>query len=413
MAEAFDITTQTSDETSLDRGRGEVSFQVTNRLGRSVRALIRAEPDGEQGARGDWLIVDKAEHAFAPGGATVVRVQVAVPAGTPAGRYPFRLVVAAEDQAGEQSRSAVVGLRYHSSRSALWAALIIATVVVAASVYGVYRWLAPPPCATERAVLDDETGVCACPAGMIESEIAGARVCLCAAGTAYDEDSGTCVPRTCEVQGALYAEVAGACSCPPGTHQAQVADGARCVCPLGQKYDPAGRACVPQPCPTPERAHYDERTGRCECPEGTALPAEAGAASCECPAGLLFNDATRRCATPPNLRVMWINVFPPLRPNRLFAFEVAIENAGGSPAGPFRVHLETSDAGVDFRDQIDVPGLAPGGKMPYKSPKLRVKIHQPLRIRARIEPLGFEESDMSDNVLEQSFRVWLRSKEEP
>jgi hypothetical protein len=406
MAEAFTITTQTSDELPLDRGRGEVKFQVTNRLGRSVRARISAEPGGDPGARSDWLIVDRAEHAFAPGGAAVITVEVAVPAGTPAGRYPFRLVVAVEDQDGEQSRSAPVGLRHQSSSRSLWAALIIGVAVVAASAYGLYRWLAPPDCAVERAV-ENEAGVCACPAGMIESRIADKAICLCAAGTAYDDDSGTCVPRSCEVERALYAEAADACSCPPGMHQAQVAGRAQCVCPFGQKYDPGTRACAPYRCTTPERAGFDERTGQCQCPEGTALAtrADTGGAICECPPGYRFDDAAQGCLTLPNVRMTDISVFPPLRLQRLFSFTAVMENAGQSPAGPFRLHLEVSDAGVTFRDQRDVPGLDPGQKYGYQSTELRIKANRPLRIQARIEPLGLEDGNPGDNALERIFPI--------
>jgi hypothetical protein len=406
MAEAFTITTQTSDEMPLDRGRGEVKFQVTNGLMRSVRARIGVEPDGDQGARSDWLIVDRAEHAFAPRGAAVITVQVAVPAGTPAGRYPFRLVVAVDGQDGEQSRSAPVGLRHQSSSRSLWAALIISAMVVAASGYGLYRWLAPPACVVERAV-ENEVGQCVCPDGMIESRIADKSICLCAAGTDYDESSDTCVERACEVERALYAEAAGACSCPPGMQQAQVAGRDQCVCPFGQKYDPATRACAPHRCDTPERAGWDERTGQCQCPAGTALAtrADTGGAICECPAGYRFDDAAQRCLTLPNLRMTEISVFPPLRLERLFSFTAVLENAGQSPTGPFRLHVEASDAGLSFRDQRDVPALEPGQKYGYQSTELRIKANRPLRVRARIEPLGFEDGNAGDNALEQTFPI--------
>ncbi|HWN70736.1 MAG TPA: hypothetical protein VNM90_24010 [Haliangium sp.] len=406
MAEAFAITTQTSDELPLARGRGEVKFQVTNRLGRSVRARIGVEPDGEQGARGDWLIVDRVEHALAPGGAVVVTVQVAVPAGTPAGRFPFRLVVTAADQESEQSRSATVGLRHQSTGRSLRAALIIGAVVLAASGYGLYRWLALPACATERAVRDD-AGQCACPAGTVESRIADRSICLCAAGTDYDESSETCVPRSCEVEHALYAEAAGACTCPPGTQQAQVDGRARCVCPFGRKYDPGARACAPAPCATPERARYDERTGQCQCPPDTELKArpETGGAVCECPQGKRFDDAAQRCVTLPNLRIIDVTVFPPLFMQRQFALEVTLENTGESPSGAFRLHVVASDAVASFRDQMDVPALGPGQKTAYKSRSLRVEANRPLRIQVRIEPLGFEEGSADDNALEKTFPI--------
>lgn len=403
---AFEIATQSSDLMPLDRrGRGEVKFLVNNGLGRSVRARLHAEPDGEQGARSDWLIVDKTEHAFAPGGATMVTVKVGVPAGTPAGLYRFRLV-AADDQGGEQASSAPVTLRHATGDRALWVALVIGGIVLAAAGAGVYRWLlAPPACAVERAVYDDAAATCVCPGGTIEGEIGARRICLCASGTAYDERTSTCVARSCEVEGARYAEAAGQCACPPGTQHAVVGDRARCVCPPGQKYDLDAGACAPRPCAAPERARYDERTGQCECPPGTEKTASDAGEACACPAGRAFDETAQRCLAVPNLRVVSIDVFPPLRMKRLFRLETMVENTGEIGAGPSRLHIEVSRAGVSFRDQYDVPALAPGKESKYLSPGLRVEIDEPVRIRVRAEPLGFEESSAEDNVLEKSFPI--------
>lgn len=403
---AFEITTQSSDLMPLDRrGRGEVKFLVTNGLGRSVRARLHAEPDGAQGARGDWLIVDKTEHAFAPGGATMVTVKVGVPAGTPAGSYPFRLVATAADaQGSEQASSALVTLRHVSGNRALWVALVIGGIVVAAIGAGVYRWvLAPPACAVERAVYDDDAARCVCPTGMVEGQIGARRTCLCETGTAYDEQSERCVARSCDVEGALYAEAAGQCACLFGTQEVAVGDRARCVCPPGQKYDLEARACAPQSCAGPAGAIYDDRTGQCECPPGSEkTTSEAGQEACTCPAGQVLDATAQRCLTMPNLRVGWINVFPPLRMKRLFRLETVVENTGETAAGPARLHIEVSRAGVSFQDQFDVPALAPGKESKYSSPNLRVEIDEPVRIRVRAEPLGFAESTADDNVLEES-----------
>jgi hypothetical protein len=406
---AFEITSQSSDLIPLDqRGRGEVKFLVTNGLGRSVRARLHAEPDDAQGARSDWLIVDKAEHTFAPGGATMVTVKVAVPAGTPAGLYPFRLVAAAADEQGsEQGSSAPVSLRHAAGNRALWVALVIGGLVVAAIGVGVYRWLlAPPACEVERAVYDDDAAMCVCPTGMLEGQIGARRVCLCASGTAYDEPSSTCVARSCDVEGALYAEAAGQCACPPGTQEARVGDRARCVCPPGQKYDLEAHACAPQSCAAPAGARYDERTGQCECPPGTQkTTSEAGQEACTCPADRVFDETAQRCLTRPNLRVVSIDVFPPLRMKRQFRLETMVENTGEAAAGPSRLYIEVSRAGVSFQDQYEVPALGPGKGAKYNSPNLRVEIDEPVRIRVRAEPLGFEEGNAADNVLEESFPI--------
>lgn len=406
---AFEITTQSSALMPLDRrGRGEVKFQVTNGLGRSVRAQLRAEPDGDQGARSDWLIVDKPEHAFAPGAATMVTVKVGVPAGTPAGRYPFRLVAAATDEQGvEPASSAPMTLRHDTGNRALWVALVIGGILVAAIGAGVYRWLlAPPACAVERAVYDDTAAACVCPAGMVEGQIGARRICLCAPGTAYDERSNTCVARSCDVGRALYAEAAGQCECPLGTQQATVGDQPRCVCPFGQKYDPGTGACAPHACSAPEGARYDERTDQCECPPGAQKTTfETGQDSCACPAGHTYDETAQRCLTMPNLRLSEINVFPPLRIDRQFRLETSVENTGETTSGPSRLHIEVSRAGVSFSDQYDVPALAPGKESKYRSPNLRVEVNEPVLIRVRAEPLGFAESSAEDNVIEQSFPI--------
>lgn len=405
---AFEITTQSSDLMPLDRrGRGEVKFLVTSGLGRTVRAQLRAEPDGDQGARSDWLIVDKAEHAFAPGGATTITVKVAVPAGTPAGHYPFRLVVAAADGQGEPATSAPVTLRHDTGNRALWVALVIGGVVLAAIGVGVYRWLlAPPACAVERAIYDDAAAACVCPSSTLEGQIGDRRVCLCAPGMAYDERSGACVARSCDLEGAIYAEAAGRCECPLGTQEAKVGDRSRCVCPLGQKYDPATHACAPHACTVPAGSHYDERTGQCECPPGAQkTTSEAGEDRCECGAGYTFDATAQRCLTLPNLRVSAITVFPPLRLDRQFRLEALVENIGETTSGPARLHIEVSRAGVSFQAQYDVPPLEPGKESKYRSPNLRIGIFEPLQIRGRVEPLGFTESNADDNVLEQSFPI--------
>lgn len=404
---AFEITTQTSEVIPLDRrGRGQAKFLVANRTGRNVRASIRAEPEGDAGARSDWLVVDRTEHGFAPGAGTVITVEVGVPAGTPGGRYPFRLVVAT-DVDEERTAGAPVWLRYESSSRALWTAVALAAVVLVASGVGLYRWLTTPSCPMERAVYDDSAGSCVCPAGMIDGQIGDRHICLCESGTDYDEGSGTCVPRACEVQGALYSEAAGACSCPPGTLEAATSQGRRCVCPLGQAYDPETLACVPRACASPERSRYDERSGTCECPEDMQPESrpDTGTEVCECTGGRIYDERARRCVTRPNLRVERTRVFPPLRLQRQFVIEVAVENAGEGPAGPWRLEVVATGGGLSFRDEMEGEELAPGGAAVYQSRRLRVVENQPVRIQARVEAVGFEEMRTDDNEHEKTFEL--------
>jgi hypothetical protein len=179
------------------------------------------------------------------------------------------------------------------------------------------------------------------------------------------------------------------------------------VCAPGFAYDPQARACTPHPCDAPARSRYDERTGQCECSAGMQVVTapETGKPACTCPAGQRYDEPTAQCLTLPDLRVTWITVVPPLRMQRLFAIEVAIENAGQSPAGPFRLHVEATGAGVSFRDQMDSAALGPGQKLTYRSSDLRIELPPPLRVQARIEPLGYADGNPADNVHEQSFQL--------
>lgn len=403
---AFEITTQTSEVLPLDRrGRGEARFLVANRLGRSARASIRAEPAGDEGAPGDWLVADRAEHDFAPGGSTVVTVEAGVPAGTPGGRYPFRLVVATGDE--EPAASEPVWLRHQDSNRAMRAAVVLGAVVLVAAGVGLFRSLAAPSCPVERAVYDERAGACVCPAGTVEGQIGAQRICLCERGTDFDEAAGACVPRGCEVQGALYSEAAGACSCPPGTLEAAVGGERRCVCPVGRAYDPEALACVPRPCPSPERSRYDERSGACECPQGTRPESRPGADTeiCVCTGGRIYDEGAQRCVTRPNLHVERIRVFPPLRVQRQFEIEVVIGNQGESAAGPWRLEIEAIGGGLRFRDQLEGEALSPGSSAVYESPRLRLLEDVPMHIQARIEALGFEEARADDNVQEKTFEI--------
>lgn len=92
MPHAFDITTTTPSIKLSAAGEGELVFTVSNALRRPVRGRILAQPEGNTLAA--WLAVSGlTERDFAADGTHQVKVQVKVPAGAPAGRYGFHLLV--------------------------------------------------------------------------------------------------------------------------------------------------------------------------------------------------------------------------------------------------------------------------------------------------------------------------------
>jgi hypothetical protein len=93
MARAFDITT-TSPSLPLDGSRrGEVTFTVTNSLGRPVRGRAVVVPEGP--VPPEWFsITGDIERDFPPNGTHVFQVQVAVPPAQAVGAHAFHLLVA-------------------------------------------------------------------------------------------------------------------------------------------------------------------------------------------------------------------------------------------------------------------------------------------------------------------------------
>src|SRR5262245_8934038 len=91
MPELFDITTSKHQIVLDANGRGEVVFNVTNRLGRPVRAWAKVVP--LEGAKQSWFtIASETERDFAAQGTHQYHVQVVAP-GAAVGQYPFRLYI--------------------------------------------------------------------------------------------------------------------------------------------------------------------------------------------------------------------------------------------------------------------------------------------------------------------------------
>lgn len=90
MVRGFAITTSTSSIRLDGTGRGELTFTVSNALGRPVRGRAVVEPEGA--ASRDWLALEgDAERDFPPDGTHQYIVKVNVPPGTAPGQHAFHL----------------------------------------------------------------------------------------------------------------------------------------------------------------------------------------------------------------------------------------------------------------------------------------------------------------------------------
>ena len=93
MARPFIITTAQGKIKLNEQGRGKVSFTVSNETGRPLKAQIKPKP--LNAAKQEWLTVTgETERDFPAEGSQQVTVEVAIPAGTPEGKFDFRLDVA-------------------------------------------------------------------------------------------------------------------------------------------------------------------------------------------------------------------------------------------------------------------------------------------------------------------------------
>jgi hypothetical protein len=111
MARSFHITTA-SESLRLDSSRqGEISFTVSNALGRPVRSRAVLEPEGQ--TQQAWLsLVGPAEKELTVDGTHSYSVRVAVPPEIPEGAYSFHLIVASVANPDEEyARGPSVGFQ--------------------------------------------------------------------------------------------------------------------------------------------------------------------------------------------------------------------------------------------------------------------------------------------------------------
>jgi hypothetical protein len=92
MPRSFAITTSAPSVQLDGSGQGEITFTVSNALGRPVRVRAVLEPEGQL-QRGWLAIVGEPERDLAPDGTQSFTVKLSTPPGTPEGSYAFHPVV--------------------------------------------------------------------------------------------------------------------------------------------------------------------------------------------------------------------------------------------------------------------------------------------------------------------------------
>jgi hypothetical protein len=97
MTRVFAITAANDTVRLDDKGRGDVSFTVSNTTTVPLRGIVKLK--ARDSTKRDWLtIAGEPERDFSPKGTHQVSVQIAVPAGTPVEKYSFRMdVLSAEN----------------------------------------------------------------------------------------------------------------------------------------------------------------------------------------------------------------------------------------------------------------------------------------------------------------------------
>ncbi|HEX7150390.1 MAG TPA: hypothetical protein VF618_02805 [Thermoanaerobaculia bacterium] len=135
MSRNFSITTPADAVRAGSDGKGEVVFTVANAGTLPTRGMARVVPLGN--TRADWLSIGgESEREFAPGAVQQFTAAARVPAGTPAGRYNFRLDMISARKSGEEyEEGPTVALEVAPSaepakKSMAWMWILIAVLVV-------------------------------------------------------------------------------------------------------------------------------------------------------------------------------------------------------------------------------------------------------------------------------------------
>ncbi len=136
MPRSFAITTSAPSVQLDGSGRGELTFTVSNALGRPVRVRATIEPEGQ--LQRDWVaLVGEPERDLAPDGTQSFGVKISAPPGAPEGSDAFHLVVVNIGNPDEefatgpsisfQVRRPVV---YAPKKFPIWVAFLVAGVLL-------------------------------------------------------------------------------------------------------------------------------------------------------------------------------------------------------------------------------------------------------------------------------------------
>jgi hypothetical protein len=117
-----------------DRGRGEVTFTVTNVGEAQDRSMLAITP--LDGALADWFVIEEPQRVVAPGASVVYPVDITVPPEVPAGTYGLQAVAYSADTDPQASSATSKRISLTLTRPAVprkaprWLWLVIAAVVV-------------------------------------------------------------------------------------------------------------------------------------------------------------------------------------------------------------------------------------------------------------------------------------------
>jgi len=145
----FAITAARETVTLDNEGRAEVSFTASNTGSKSIAGRAKLVPLGS--AKAAWLSLDgEQERNFAKGEAHQLTVHIAVPPGTPVGKYSFRLnIISVENPDDEFTEGPSVSFEVKEltvaqapARKFPWWIVAVAVVVVLGA--GIITWLLIP-----------------------------------------------------------------------------------------------------------------------------------------------------------------------------------------------------------------------------------------------------------------------------
>jgi hypothetical protein len=117
-----------------DRGRGEVTFTVTNVGEARDRSMLAITP--LEGAVAGWFVVEEPQRVVAPGASVVYPVDITVPPEVPAGTYGLQAVAYSADTDPQASSVTSKRISLALTRPAVprgaprWLWIVVAAVVL-------------------------------------------------------------------------------------------------------------------------------------------------------------------------------------------------------------------------------------------------------------------------------------------